>query len=100
VSLDSKVFSRLTSLDLHEMSSTLTRCLKVSAVTQSLLRCTRLPVVCRSPSWRSFAASRRTGVAVSEMKAEDFASLRVDGARLMNDIHSTSEWGKGERWGE
>ncbi|KAK1086391.1 hypothetical protein LTR48_003633, partial [Friedmanniomyces endolithicus] len=34
------------------------------------------------------------------MKAEDFASLRVDGARLMNDIHSTSEWGKGERWGD
>ncbi|KAK1821832.1 hypothetical protein LTR12_003708 [Friedmanniomyces endolithicus] len=34
------------------------------------------------------------------MKPEDFASLRVDGARLMNDIHSTSEWGKGERWGD
>jgi hypothetical protein len=27
-------------------------------------------------------------------------SLKIKQDRLMADIHSTCEWGKGERWGE
>lgn len=34
------------------------------------------------------------------MAERDLASLKIDQGRLMNDIHSTSEWGKGERWGD
>lgn len=34
------------------------------------------------------------------MKKDDLNSLRVNQDRLMNDIHTTCEWGKGERWGK
>lgn len=57
----------------------------------------------RSPTlrpWRAFASSAGRELAVSEMSERDFASLKVDQDRLMNDIHTTSEWGKGEPWGE
>ncbi|EME48492.1 hypothetical protein DOTSEDRAFT_67506 [Dothistroma septosporum NZE10] len=49
---------------------------------------------------RMFVATARSQIAVSEMTERDFASLKINQDRLMNDIHSTSEWGKGERWGE
>jgi hypothetical protein len=31
--------------------------------------------------------------------ASDYANLRINKARLMHDIHATSLWGQGERWG-
>ena len=56
--------------------------------------------VLRWPPQRHFASSQRTAIAVAEMRKEDLASLRINQGRLMEDIHSTCEWGKGERWGE
>jgi len=47
-----------------------------------------------------FSATRLHKIAVSEMSQKDLASLKVTQYRLMNDIHSTCEWGKGEAWGE
>lgn len=49
---------------------------------------------------RAFSTSRLHMLAVSEMSQSDLASLQVKQDRLMNDIHSTCEWGKGEAWGE
>ncbi|KAK3056424.1 hypothetical protein LTR09_002931 [Extremus antarcticus] len=34
------------------------------------------------------------------MTREQLASLRINQDRLMHDIHSTCEWGKGEAWGD
>ena len=51
-------------------------------------------------SKRSFIATPRAGIAVKEMGEKDFASLRVNQQRLMDELHKTCEWGKGERWGE
>lgn len=77
-----------------------------SFVTSPARRCAAAPS--RFAAWqalrvsrrRHFAVSPRAAIAVNEMSPEDFASLRVDQDRMMNDIHSTCEWGKGERWGE
>ncbi|KXT13004.1 hypothetical protein AC579_3329 [Pseudocercospora musae] len=64
---------------------------------------------CRAVRWtwprpqltrRCFAMSARRAIAVAEMSEQDLASIRVKQDRLMNDIHSTSEWGQGERWGD
>lgn len=52
------------------------------------------------PLQRHFTSSLRTAIAVAEMRKEDLASLRIDQDRLMDTIHSTCEWGTGERWGE
>jgi hypothetical protein len=49
---------------------------------------------------RQFSVSTQRSIAVAEMTDNDFKSLKVKQDRLMADIHSTCEWGKGERWGE
>jgi hypothetical protein len=49
---------------------------------------------------RQFSISAHRSIAVAEMTDNDFKSLKVKQDRLMADIHSTCEWGKGERWGE
>ncbi|KAF2765528.1 Zn-dependent exopeptidase [Teratosphaeria nubilosa] len=49
---------------------------------------------------RSFNATPRRSIAVSEFTQKDWSGLRIDQDRLMKDIHSTCEWGKGERWGD
>jgi hypothetical protein len=49
---------------------------------------------------RPFSASAYRSIAVAEMTDKDLQSLKVKQDRLMADIHSTCEWGKGERWGE
>jgi len=49
---------------------------------------------------RQFSISANRHIAVAEMNDNDFKSLKVKKDRLMADIHSTCEWGKGERWGE
>lgn len=49
---------------------------------------------------RQFSISAYRSIAVAEMTDNDFKSLKVKQDRLMADIHSTCEWGKGERWGE
>lgn len=56
-------------------------------------RCLRL-------SRRSFVASSSWRIATPEMSAGDVAALKVKQDRLMNDIHHTCQWGKGEAWGE
>ncbi|KJX98994.1 beta-alanine synthase like protein [Zymoseptoria brevis] len=79
--------------------STLTR----HAVTSSIRPSHLLPAasIFFRTTWqhRTFSRSSRLAIAVAEMAEKDFSSLRVNQDRLMNDIHSTSEWGKGERWG-
>ena len=54
----------------------------------------------RWPNKCFFSRSTQRCLAVAEMRHEDLAGLRINQDRLMNDIHSTCEWGKGERWGE
>ena len=56
--------------------------------------------VARWQAHRPFSSSPKVEIAVAEMSQKDLASLRIKQERLMNDIHSTCEWGKGERWGE
>jgi len=36
----------------------------------------------------------------SEMTDHDLKGVKIDRERLWKDLHMTSEWGKGERWGE
>lgn len=33
------------------------------------------------------------------MMPEQLSGVKVDRERLWKDIHTTCEWGKGERWG-
>jgi len=49
---------------------------------------------------RAFTVSSRWRIATAEMSEKDFASLKVNQDRLMEDIHHTCQWGTGERWGE
>ena len=55
---------------------------------------------CATRYVRLFSNSARRSIAVAEMSDKDLSSLKVKQERLMADIHSTCEWGKGERWGE
>lgn len=55
---------------------------------------------CSTRYTRLFSSSISRSIAVAEMSDKDLSSLRVKRDRLMADIHSTCEWGKGERWGE
>lgn len=48
---------------------------------------------------RGFASTQAWCIATADMSAEDVAGLKVQQDRLMNDIHYTCEWGKGEAWG-
>ena len=80
--------------------------------TTAIRRC--IPSIARSPRLhqqtitknhvvrygRQFSLSAHRSIAVAEMTDNDFKSLKVKQDRLMADIHSTCEWGKGERWGE
>jgi hypothetical protein len=80
--------------------------------TTAIRRC--IPSIARSPRFypktianshaiccgRQFSISAHRSIAVAEMTDNDFKSLRVKQDRLMADIHSTCEWGKGEKWGE
>jgi hypothetical protein len=80
--------------------------------TTAIRRC--IPSIARSPRLhqqtltknhatrygRQFSISAHRSIAVAEMTDNDFKSLKVKQDRLMADIHSTCEWGKGERWGE
>jgi hypothetical protein len=36
----------------------------------------------------------------TEMSEQQLAAVKINRERLWNDLHETSEWGKGERWGE
>jgi hypothetical protein len=55
---------------------------------------------CATRYARLFSNSARRSIAVAEMSDKDLGSLKIKQDRLMADIHSTCEWGKGERWGE
>lgn len=84
-------------------ATTTCRSLRNAAPSARTLPSLPLGTRARSPTlrpWRAFASSAGRELAVSEMSERDFASLKVDQDRLMNDIHTTSEWGKGEPWGE
>ncbi|KAF2229148.1 N-carbamoyl-L-amino acid hydrolase [Viridothelium virens] len=48
---------------------------------------------------RSFSSTPRQCLATIEMSEQDLRSLKVNQDRLMNNLHYSSEWGKGERWG-
>lgn len=87
------------------MSATLTRAVKAPSIQSA---CFTRPRIVSIPIWRALAtngrraisSTARRAIAVSEMKKDDLSSLRVNQDRLMNDIHTTCEWGKGERWGK
>ena len=49
---------------------------------------------------RPFSVSRQWRLHTKEMDEELLGSLKVNQSRLMEDIHYTCQWGKGERWGE
>ncbi|EOA90936.1 uncharacterized protein SETTUDRAFT_125301 [Exserohilum turcica Et28A] len=49
---------------------------------------------------RGFANSPRWQVRTKEMSDDMLRDLKVNQARLMDDIHHTCQWGIGERWGE
>lgn len=42
----------------------------------------------------------RNRIATADMSDRDLAGLKVSRERLMEDIHYTCQWGKGEAWGE
>ncbi|KUJ18259.1 amidase [Mollisia scopiformis] len=48
---------------------------------------------------RSFSATPWRLLRTTEMTDEQLASVRIDRQRLWKDIHTTCEWGKGEKWG-
>jgi hypothetical protein len=50
--------------------------------------------------YRSFSTTPRRGVKTTEMSDEELAAVKIDRERLWKDLHSTCEWGKGEKWGE
>ncbi|KAI7545238.1 amidase [Hortaea werneckii] len=87
------------------MSVTLARAIKAPSTYSACFTRSRIVSL---PSWHAYAtngrraisSSARRAIAVSEMKKDDLSSLRVNQERLMNDIHTTCEWGKGERWGD
>lgn len=61
----------------------------------------------RYPAFRGSAISRATfattprwQIRTKEMTEQHFKDLKVNQARLMEDIHYTCKWGTGERWGE
>jgi hypothetical protein len=47
-----------------------------------------------------FSTTSRRNVRTTEMTDEQLAAAKIDRERLWKDLHSTCEWGKGERWGE
>jgi hypothetical protein len=49
---------------------------------------------------RAFGSSPRWQIRTKEMNDEHLKDLKVNQARLMEDIHHTCHWGTGERWGE
>lgn len=49
---------------------------------------------------RTFVSSPRWQIRTKEMNDDLLKDLKVNQARLMEDIHYTCEWGAGERWGE
>lgn len=54
----------------------------------------------KSPHYRHFSITRRRDVSVSEMSESELKAVKINRDRLWRDLHSTCEWGKGERWGE
>ncbi|KAI9712723.1 MAG: hypothetical protein M1820_001344 [Bogoriella megaspora] len=78
---------------------------------QYVLRCPLIqhyPIIAWRSEWRRLAQCRprkaftttpRWAIAAAEMTENDLRSLKVNQSRLMDNIHSTSELGKGERWG-
>ena len=49
---------------------------------------------------RAFGASAPMQLHSKEMTEDMLDSLKINKERLMADIHYTSQWGKGKRWGE
>jgi hypothetical protein len=49
---------------------------------------------------RSFSTTSKRDVKTTEMSDEQLAAVNINRERLWRDLHSTCEWGKGERWGE
>lgn len=99
-----------TSTELHERWSLQPNttynmnCLTARRATSALARstCIRRPLLNGTISQygRLFSTSAWRSIAVAEMSKQDLNSLKIKQDRLMKDIHSTCEWGKGERWGE
>ncbi|PMD65899.1 Zn-dependent exopeptidase [Hyaloscypha bicolor E] len=53
-----------------------------------------------SPTCRLFSMTSRRNVRTTEMSDEQLAAVKINRERLWKDLHSTCEWGKGERWGD
>lgn len=49
---------------------------------------------------RSFSITVLRNIRTVEMSEQQLAGVKIDRERLWRDMHETSEWGKGERWGE
>ncbi|KAF1993348.1 N-carbamoyl-L-amino acid hydrolase [Amniculicola lignicola CBS 123094] len=55
---------------------------------------------CAGIGHRSFTATSKWRLRTKEMDEDMLKSLRVNRGRLMEDLHYTSQWGTGARWGE
>lgn len=49
---------------------------------------------------KQFSTSRARDMRTTEMTDGDLKGIKIDRERLWKDLHTTCEWGKGERWGE
>jgi hypothetical protein len=75
----------------------------LTAIRQPALRVAtrRYPALrCNTISWVSFSTTPQWQIRTKEMNEDHFKDLKVNKARLMQDIHHTCQWGTGERWGE
>lgn len=51
-------------------------------------------------SYRGFSTTISSRIRTIDMSQQDFKDVKIDRERLWSDLHTTCEWGKGERWGE
>ncbi|KAH8590291.1 hypothetical protein B0O99DRAFT_580358 [Bisporella sp. PMI_857] len=71
-----------------------------------LSRCLRAPFNFKpshaiSPVYlRKFSATCLRHIRTIDLMEEQLSDIKIDRERLWNDLHSTCQWGKGERWGE
>ena len=49
---------------------------------------------------RSFSTTPRWQIRTVDMEEVDLKALKVNQRRLMDTLHRTSEFGKGQRWGQ
>ncbi|KAG9229591.1 carboxypeptidase-like protein Ss [Amylocarpus encephaloides] len=52
------------------------------------------------PQIKTFSGTPWRYIRTTGMSDKELSAIRIDRDRLWKDLHTTCEWGKGERWGE